>query len=110
MKSLLLLVLISILTVTNGSYNPIPIGSVVISTTSNIFTMVPMEYGGNDKLSNIFIAPTNMTIINTIFDPTLRYLYIIFTNVTNGNVYIGRLMFRNQLDSTIYQLSFSFDL
>ncbi|CAF3309851.1 unnamed protein product [Rotaria socialis] len=110
MKSLLLLVLISILTVINGVYNPIPIGSVVISTTRNIFIMIPTEYGGNDKLSNIFTASANMSIINTIFNPTLRDLYILFTNVTNGTAYIGRLMSREQLDSTIYQLSISFDL
>ena len=47
---------------------------------------------------------TNMTIINTIFDPRLRDLYIIFTNTTNNIVYICQLISVEKLDSIIYQL------
>ncbi|CAF1191401.1 unnamed protein product [Rotaria sordida] len=110
MNCLLLLVFISLLTIIKGAYNPIPIGSVIISTINKIFVMQPNEYGGNDRLLTIFTATTNMTIVNTIYDPTLRNLYILFTNEANGTIYLCQLIANEKLDSTIYSLPITFDI
>ncbi|CAF4249593.1 unnamed protein product [Rotaria sordida] len=110
MNCLLLFIFISLLTITKGAYNPIPIGSVIISTINKIFVMQPNEYGGNDHLLTVFTATPNMTIVNTIYDPILRNLYILFTNETNGTIYLCQLIANEQLDSTIYSLPITFDI
>jgi hypothetical protein len=85
MNSITVFIFISLLILINGSYNPIPIGSVVISTVSSIMVMQPAEYGGNDQLKVIFTALPGMTIVNTVYDPTARNLYLLFINATATN-------------------------
>ncbi|CAF4260261.1 unnamed protein product [Rotaria sp. Silwood2] len=109
MNYLSLLIFVSLLTIIKSAYNPIPVGSIIISTINKIFVMQPTEYGGNDALTTIFTATTNMNIINSIYDPTPRNLYILFTNQTNGSVYLCQLIARQKLDTTIYQLPITFD-
>jgi hypothetical protein len=110
MNRISLVIFFSLLTRIHSAYNPIPFGSVVISTISNIFVMQPKEYGGTDDLDIIFTAPTGMTIINTIYDPSFRYLYIMFTNTTNNTVYLCQLASLESLDSIVYQLSITFNI
>ncbi|UJR15187.1 hypothetical protein I4U23_002148 [Adineta vaga] len=105
-----LFIFLTLFTCSHGAYNPIPIGSVIISTINKIIVMKPTEYGGTDKLNIIYTASTNMAIINTVYDPSLRNLYILFTNATNNNtVYVCQLLSLEQLDSTVYQLPISFN-
>jgi len=85
-------------------------GSVIISTINKIFVMQPIEYGGTDELDIIFTATTNMTIVSTIFDPSARNLYIIFTNTTNGTLCLCQLVSLETLDSIVYQLPILFDI
>ncbi|CAF3594308.1 unnamed protein product [Rotaria sp. Silwood1] len=106
----LLLSFISLFTIINSSYNPIPTGAIIISTINKIYIMQPQEYNGNDQLTIIFTAPSNMNIINTIYDSVLRNLYILFTNETNGSIYLCQLMSLETLDSTIYQLPIKYDI
>jgi hypothetical protein len=110
MNCVSLFIFISLLTFTYGTYNPIPIGAVIISTTSQIIVMQPTEYGGTNELDTIFTATTGMTIVNTIYDPIPRNLYILFTNTTNGTIYLCQLVSLEQLDSTIHQLPISFNI
>jgi hypothetical protein len=71
--------------------------------------MQPVEYGGTDALTIIFTGTPNMTIVSTIYDPSVRNLYLLFTTVTNGTIYLCQLVSVEQLDSTVYQLPISFD-
>ncbi|CAF0966647.1 unnamed protein product [Adineta steineri] len=109
MNPILLFVFVSSIPVINSSYNPIPVGSVIISTTRTITVMNPIELGGNDKVTLIFTAHKNMTIVSTIFDPAMRDLYILFTNTTSETIYLCQLISVEKLDSTIYQLPISFN-
>jgi hypothetical protein len=110
MNCILLFIIISSIPVINSSYNPIPIGSVIVSTTHTISVLQPKEYGGTDKSTIIFTARKNMAIIYTIFEPRLRDLYILFTNTTNNKVYICQLISVEKIDSLIYQLPLSFNI
>jgi hypothetical protein len=72
--------------------------------------MQPKEYGGTDQLDIIFTVTTGMTIVNTIYDPSARNLYIMFTNAsTNNTLYLCQLASLEQLDSTVYQLPITFN-
>jgi hypothetical protein len=110
MNRISILIFISLLIIVNSTYNPIPYGSVIISTINKIFVMQPIEYGGTDELDIIYTATTNMTIVNTIYDSSLRNLYILFTNGTNASVYLCQLISLEQLDSTVYQLPITFNI
>ncbi len=79
-------------------------GAVIISTTTRIFVMRPIEYGGTDELDIVFTATTNMTIVTTIYDPSARNLFIVFTNTTNGTLCLCQLVSLETLDTTVYQL------
>lgn len=92
------------------SYNPIPIGSVIISTTRTISILQPKEYAGKDKQTIIFTAIKNMTIVNTIFDPNLRRLYVIYSNTTTNSLYISRLKSMEKLHSIRYRLPIDFNI
>lgn len=97
-----------VFTISHGSYNPIPVGCVIVSTTSRVVFLQPQEYGGDDGLTTIFTAANGTTILTTIYDPTPRNVYILYTNTTgNGIVYISQLVAREQLSTTIYQLPIS---
>jgi hypothetical protein len=72
--------------------------------------MQPLEYGGTDELDVIFTAPTNMTIVSSIYDPTARNLFIIFMNTTNGTLNLCQLVSLETLDSTVYQLPIMFNI
>jgi len=110
MNCFLLFIIISSISVINSSYNPIPIGSVIVSTTHAISVLQPKEYGGKDKSTIIFTARKNMGIIYTIFEPRLRDLYILFTNTTTNQVYICQLISVEKLHPFIYQLPLSFNI
>jgi hypothetical protein len=110
MNQIFFFVFISSIPIINSSYNPIPIGSVIISTTHTISIIQPIEYGGKDQPRIIFTAIKNTVIINTIFNPRLRDLHIIFTNTTNNLFYICQLISVEKLDSIIYQLPISFNI
>jgi len=107
---LLFIIIICLIPIINSSYNPIPIGSVIISTTRTVSILQPKEYGGTDKPTIIYTATKNMIIVNTIFDPRLRDLYILFTNTTNNIIYICQLISIEKLDRIIYQLPISFNI
>ena len=107
--SAILIVLISIISRINSSYNPIPIGAVIVATTRTISVVQPKEYGGKDVPRTIFTATRNMIIINTIYDPALRDLHIIFTNSTTGILYISRLKSVGELHTVIHRLPVSFN-
>jgi hypothetical protein len=83
MNLLTLLIFISLLVIIKSIYNPIPIGAVIISTTNMIIVMQPKEYGGSDVLSTIYTAPSGITIIDTVYDPVARNLYLLFTNASS---------------------------
>ena len=101
-------ILSSVLTISHGYYNPIPVGCVIVSTTSRVAFLQPQEYGGDDSLTTIFTAENGTTILTTIYDPTPRNVYILYTNKTgNGIIYISQLVARAQLSTTIYQLPIS---
>jgi hypothetical protein len=110
MNVLLLFTLVSLAPNIKASYNPIPVGSVVISTTHAISVMQPKEYGGTDKSTIIFTATVNMTIVTTIFDPTSRDLYIVYSNTTNNIISICQLISIGKLDPFVYQLPISFNV
>ncbi|CAF0951122.1 unnamed protein product [Adineta steineri] len=110
MNCLSLFIFISLLTLINSAYNPIPIGAVIISTVSQIFVMQPKEYGGDDSLNIIYTATNNMSIINSVYDPSLRNLYILFTIPTSSNIYLCQLMSLETLSSTIYTLPVTFNI
>jgi len=110
MNCTLLFIIISLIPIINSSYNPISIGSVIVSTTRKISVLQPKEYGGTDKSKIIFTATKTMTIVNTIFNPTSRILYILFTNTTNNIIYISQLISIENLDSIVYQLPILFNL
>lgn len=110
MNCLLLLTFILSLATVKGGYNPIPPGSVIISTVNKIIVMKPTEYGGDNSLSTIFTAPSTMTIIHSVYNPIPRDLYIVFANDTSGAVFLCRLVSREQLDSTVYQLAVTFNI
>lgn len=92
------------------SYNPIPRGSVIISTTRSISILEPKEYGGHDKATIIYSAIKTMTIINTIFDFKLRQLFILYTNSTSDDVFIQQLISVEKLGPIIYRLPFLFNI
>ncbi|UJR31489.1 hypothetical protein I4U23_018978 [Adineta vaga] len=110
MNLVFLIILISSIPFINSSYNPIPNGSVIISTTHTISILLPQEFDGFDKITVIFSAPKNLTIINTIFDSITRDFYILYNNKTNNLNYICRLVSVEKLDSIAYQLPFSFNI
>jgi hypothetical protein len=92
MNFISLIIFISLITIIHSTYNPIPVGSVIISTKTTIFVMQPKEYGGTDQLDIIFTVTTGMTIVNTIYDPSARNLYIMFTKAsTNNTLYLCQL-------------------
>lgn len=109
MNRISLFIFLSLLTFIHGKYNPIPVGSVIISTISKIFVMQPPAYGGTSELGIIYTANDSMTIVNTVYDPLLRNLYIMFTNSTNSSIYICQLISLEQLDSIVYQLPITFN-
>ena len=109
MYCLILLVFCSFLTNLECAYNPIPIGSVIISTVDKIIVLQPKEYGGNDARTTIFTASIDMTIVSTIYDPTERDLYILFINSSSSPIYLCQLVSLEQLDSTIYELPITFN-
>lgn len=109
MTKLFFLIFISLISIIYCSYNPIPIGSVIISTTRAISVLQPKEYNGTDKPTIIFTAGKKMTIIHTIFDSKSRELYILFTNTTDNIVYIAQLLSLEKLHQVIYQLPITFD-
>jgi hypothetical protein len=96
--------------VTNSSYNPIPIGSVIISTTRTISVLQPREYGGADRLTIIFTANKTMIIVNTIFDPRSRELYIIFTNPMTNILYLSQLKSMEKLHRITHELPISYNI
>ena len=105
-----LLLFMAIITRVICSYNPIPIGSLIISTTRTISILQPREYGGTDKQTIIFTAMKNMTIVNTIFDPNLRRLYVIYSNTTTNSLYISRLKSMEKLHSIRCRLPIDFNI
>jgi hypothetical protein len=110
MNCFFLCIIISLIPIMHSFYNPVPIGSVIISTLRTISVIQPKEYGGTDKPSIIFTAIQNMTIVNTIFDSTSRDLYILFSNATDNIIYIRQLISVEKLDSVVYQLPISFNV
>lgn len=93
----------------HANYNPIPIGSVIISTKSRIDVMQPREYGGTDERRTIYSAPSNITIVYSVFDPSARDLYILYTNNSGGPVCLSQLALIEQLDSGVYILPITFN-
>jgi len=94
-------------TLISAYYNPIPTGSVIISTVKGVYFLQPKEYGGDDKLTKIFTADNRTTIAYTIFDPTPRNVHILYTNSsTEGVIYVRQLVFREQLSPIVFQLPF----
>lgn len=93
----------------HAAYNPIPIGSVIISTKNRIVVMQPKEYGGTNDPKTIYSAPSNVTILYSIYDPSARDLYVIYTNSTTETVYLSQLALIEQLDSGVYQLPITFN-
>ena len=91
-------------------YNPIPIGSVIVTTRNRIAVVQPKEYGGTDAPRTIYTA-VNMTIIYSVYDPSGRDIYIIYTrSSTNDTVYLSELVSIEQLDSNVYELPITFDI
>ncbi|CAF1570193.1 unnamed protein product, partial [Didymodactylos carnosus] len=86
------------------SYNPIPTGAVIITTNSTIFVLRPIEYNGTDMLTPVFTTNGSYLIVNTVFDSSARYLYILY--VQNDIYYIGQLVGYQQI-SNIYVLAYS---
>jgi hypothetical protein len=105
-----IILIIPFVSIINSSYNPIPIGSVIISTTRTISVLQPKEYGGTDKPTIIYTATKNMTIVNTIFDSRLRDLYIIFINSMTNILYISQLKSVEKLHRIIHELPISFNI
>ena len=103
-------IFVFLFTNSHAAYNPIPIGSVIISTRSRIDVMQPKEYGGRDVPKTIYTAPMNVTILYSIYDSLKRDLYILYTNATNGAVYLSQLALIEQLDSSVYQLPITFNI
>ena len=104
-------ILISSSPIIHGYYNPIPMGCVIVSTTTYVRILQPQEYGGNDGLTVIFSAVNGTTIVTTIYDPTPRNLYVLYTNAAaNGTIYLSQLIAREQLSATVYQLPVSADI
>lgn len=104
-----LLIFVSVLIKVTCSYNPIPIGSVIVSTTRTISVLRAKEYGGTDRQTIIFTATKNMTIVHTIFDPILRTLYVVYSNTTTDLLYISRFKSMEKLHSIRYQLPLHFN-
>lgn len=109
MYRLILLILYSLLANLECAYNPIPIGSVVVSTTTQILVLKPTEYGGKDERTVIYTASSNMTIVSTIYDPAKRNLYVLFTNSAYGPIYLRQLVSLELLSTTIYELPIMFN-
>jgi hypothetical protein len=105
-----MILIISCVLVINSSYNPIPIGSVIISTMRTISVLQPREYIGTDKLTIIFTANKTMIIVNTIFDPRSRELYIIFINPIKNILYISQLKSVEKLHRIIHELPISLNI
>ncbi|CAF0975492.1 unnamed protein product [Adineta ricciae] len=98
-------IFLALFTCAQSKYNPIPVGAVIISTTSQIMVMKPVEYNGTDELVTIFTANSSMKIINTAYDPTTRSLFIQFINLLmNNTIYSCQLAAVEQLDTNIYEL------
>lgn len=92
-----------------ATYNPIPIGSVIVTTQSSVIAIQTQEYGGNDKLDTIYQAPSGITILNSVLDATSRSFSIIYRNSTANNAIIMRqLISRQQLSSAAYELAVNF--
>ena len=106
----LTLIIVCCVLVVHSSYNPIPIGSVIISTTRTVSVLQPKEYGGSDRLTIIFTANKTMIIVNTMFDPRSRELYIIFINPITNIVYISQLKSVEKLHRTIHELPISYNI
>jgi hypothetical protein len=100
------LIFMYLLNITYAYYNPIPVGCVIVSTTKKVMFLIPSEYGGKNELVTIFTANNDTTIVNTIFNPVSRYLFIVHSNQTSSNtIYSSRLISTQQLSSTVYRLS-----
>ena len=106
-SSFVVFVFISLLAIGHAYYNPIPIGSLIISTKEKVIVFQPVEYNGRDTQTTIFTASNNRTIVNTIYDPTARALFILFLNGSQGNLYLCQLVAQEELSSTMYQLPLS---
>ncbi|CAF1145238.1 unnamed protein product [Adineta ricciae] len=109
MNSIILFISLASISIAYCTYNPIPIGSLIVSTTHTVSVMQPYELGGKDKLTIIFTALKNTTIIYTIFDSVERNLYVLYTNISSNISYIGQLLSMEKLSSTVYQLPVSFN-
>ena len=92
-----------------NAYNPIPVGSIIISTTRSISILEPKEYGGHDKLTIIYSAMKNMTIIHTIFDLSHRQIYVLYMNSNSSDVFIRQLISMEILSPIIVRLPISFN-
>lgn len=109
MNRISIIIFISLLTIIHSAYNPIPIGAVIVVTMNNVFVIQPKEYGGTDELITIFTAANGTVIVDSVYDPTSRDLYILYTNGTSSALYLCHLAAIEQLDTTVYQLPITFN-
>ena len=103
------LVFQSLVLLSDASYNPIPFASVIISTTRTISVMQPDGVAANKEPTVIFSVPNHSIIVDTMCDPSSRDLYVLFSNTTNGTVYVSRLVAPGKLDPIVYQLPIVFN-
>ena len=104
------LVFQSLVLLSDASYNPIPFASVIVSTTRTVSVMQFDQSSINDKVTVVFTAAHQSTILNTMFDPSSRDLYVLFSNTTAEKVYLSRLLSSDKLDSIVYELPIQFNV